>query len=127
MAKHHSNNPGAYDDAVQTAALLKPKVEDSVRRLSPAQRDEMKLSLLSAEKLLADAKVAPAERLRKVQAEFQTHVALGSTWLLIAGKISDYRAGAAAGKHELSSVSLMLGMILDAIHQAQQDQKTRAA
>lgn len=128
MPKRNLQNTDGFQDAIEIATMLKPLIERSVRKLSDEHRAILRLSILNAQKHLADVKLPAQDRILRVQKEFEAHAQCGSVWQLIVAKVGDYtQSGTRVGHQELGSVALILGLLLDAATGSPKPNKKKSA
>lgn len=110
---------GIFKAAVQAGTLLKPIIEEGVKRLTPEQMDQLRARVIAAERYLSDTALETGDCVRKVSKEFEEAGKLGSAWQLIASKIRDYAASPTLSSPELGAIRLILGLVLDLIAEHQ--------
>ena len=128
MAKRKVRQFGSFEDLISIGALLRPTIDQAVRRLSKSDQLNLKAVFLTIEEQLANSKNPIKTRLFQVIENMKTTFKFGPTWRFVNTKMEEIiRSVPQPGTKEFNSICLILGMVLENIDEQKEENKDRAA
>jgi hypothetical protein len=113
---------GQIEDVISVGALLRPSIAKAVAELKPSDLEAFEKIVIEAERELADSRLEFRERFSRAQERMVRAHVFSPSWRFISGRIREcWESAPALTVKELSLVSLLLGMMLEAAQARIQD------
>lgn len=104
-------------DIISLGALLRPTLHKSIQKCTTTELDQLKKILIESENILSNETYDLREKVNRCGEIFSKTYRFGPIWRFIFGRVEEiYRHREDPTKNDLSTISLIIGMIFQEIN-----------